>query len=169
MRAIAVACASHRIPANVQVVVSPSPDAPALDEARKLGLSTAIAEAPEDLLNAFQGCNYICLAGFMRLLPAEILRAFPNRVLNIHPALLPKYGGKGMYGMKVHEAVLAAGEAESGCTVHLVNEQYDEGAILLQMRIPVMPDETPESLAKRVLQLEHEAYPLALKQVIESA
>lgn len=146
--------------------MSPSPDAPALEEARKLNLRTATAASAKEMLEAFDGCDYVCLAGFMRLLPHEMLQAFPNRVLNIHPALLPRYGGKGMYGMKVHEAVIAAGERESGCTVHLVNEEYDEGAILLQMRILLAPDETPESLSKRVLELEHEAYPLALKQVI---
>src|SRR5208337_379575 len=99
-----------------------------------------------DLLQS-ERCDLICLAGFMRLLPSEILDAYPDRILNIHPALLPKHGGKGMYGMHVHEAVLAAGDKESGCTVHLVNERYDEGRIVLQMRCPVEAGDTPETLA----------------------
>jgi phosphoribosylglycinamide formyltransferase-1 len=104
----------------------------------------------------------------MRLLPEEVLAAFPNRVLNIHPALLPKFGGKGMYGMHVHEAVVAARETESGCTVHFVNEHYDEGAILHQRRCPVLPDDTPETLAARVLEQEHLAYPEAIQLVLEA-
>ncbi|MFN3683119.1 MAG: formyltransferase family protein, partial [Fimbriimonadaceae bacterium] len=111
-------------------------------------------------------CTLVCLAGYMRLLPKEVLDSFPNRVLNIHPALLPKFGGKGMYGMRVHEAVLRAGEAESGCTVHLVNERYDEGPIVVQLRCPVLPDDTPETLAARVLELEHRAYPEAVRKVL---
>ncbi|HSI73564.1 MAG TPA: formyltransferase family protein, partial [Fimbriimonas sp.] len=90
----------------------------------------------------------------------------PNRVLNIHPALLPKFGGKGMYGRRVHEAVLAAGETESGCTIHLVTPVYDEGPIILQKTCPVLEGDTPETLATRVLQVEHEAYPEALAKVI---
>ncbi|MFX9692298.1 formyltransferase family protein, partial [Acinetobacter baumannii] len=82
------------------------------------------------------------------------MRAFPDRVVNIHPALLPEFGGKGMYGMRVHEAVIAAGKTESGPTVHLVNERYDEGRILLQKRVPVLSDDTPETLAARVLEVE---------------
>ncbi|MEJ5171998.1 MAG: formyltransferase family protein, partial [Fimbriimonadales bacterium] len=127
MRALAQACASGSVPANVGVVVSPSEAAPAWTVAKELGLPTAVVDvsgpdAGERLIEAFRqaDCSLVCLAGYMRLLPAEVLRAFPNRVLNIHPALLPKFGGKGMYGMRVHEAVLAAGESESGCTVHLV-------------------------------------------------
>jgi phosphoribosylglycinamide formyltransferase-1 len=100
------------------------------------------------------------------VLPLEVLSLFPNRVLNIHPALLPKFGGKGMYGHHVHEAVLAAGEAESGCSVHFVNERYDEGAVILQKVCPVLPDDTPDTLAARVLVLEHQAYPEALAKVI---
>lgn len=118
-------------------------------------------------MEAFRGADFICLAGFMKLLPSEVLRAFPNRVLNIHPALLPKFGGKGMYGHHVHEAVLAAGEKESGCTVHLVTDQYDEGEILVQLCCPVRATDTPESLAARVLELEHRAYPEAVRLLME--
>ena len=113
--------------------------------------------------------RWVCLAGFTRLLPKEVLAAYPYHVLNIHPALLPKFGGKGMYGMHVHEAVLGSGDRESGCTVHFVNEQYDDGAIILQRRVPVLANDTPETLAHRVLEQEHIAYPEALTKVIHES
>jgi phosphoribosylglycinamide formyltransferase-1 len=168
MRALVEACRDGRVPnAQVAVVVASNENAPALAVARELGVRTCVAPNEADaLLAAFQGCDAICLAGFLRLLPAELLRQFPDRILNIHPALLPKFGGKGMYGMHVHEAVVAAGETESGCTVHLVNERYDEGRILLQKRCPVLPDDTAETLAARVLVLEHQAFPEALAEVL---
>ena len=170
MAALAAACATGMIDAEIAVVIAPKEGSPALDRANELGLKTAVVEPGEDfgerLLAAFEGCQVVCLAGFLRLLPAEVLAAFPDRVLNIHPALLPKFGGKGMYGHHVHEAVLAAGETESGCTVHLVNEKYDEGRILVQKRCPVHPEDTPDTLAARVLELEHEAYPEALNLIL---
>ncbi len=113
-----------------------------------------------------QRIDLLVLAGFMRLIPAEVVRAFPERIVNIHPALLPKFGGKGMYGHHVHEAVIAAKEAESGITIHLVNERYDEGRILFQARCPVLPDDTPESLAQRVHALEHAHYPQVAEALI---
>lgn len=113
--------------------------------------------------------DYIALAGYLSLLPAEVVRAYRNRITNIHPALLPKFGGKGMYGHFVHEAVIASGETESGPTVHLVNELYDEGAILEQVRIPVLPEDTPETLAARVLLEEHKLYPKVLDKLIRGA
>lgn len=174
MRALARACAEGSIGADVGLVVSPSEASPALAAARELGLPVAVVDAsgPDAgprLTEAFRGagCTLVCLAGYMRLLPKEVLDAFPNRVLNIHPALLPKFGGKGMYGMRVHEAVLRAGETESGCTVHLVNERYDEGPIVHQLRCPVLPGDTPETLAARVLELEHRAYPEAVRKVLD--
>ena len=105
--------------------------------------------------------NLIVLAGYMKLLPPEVIQRFRNRIINIHPALLPKYGGKGMYGQNVHKAVIEAGEKMSGATVHLVDEIYDHGVILIQRTVPVMPDDTPESLAARVLQIEHQILPMA--------
>jgi phosphoribosylglycinamide formyltransferase-1 len=170
MAALARACAEGRIPATVECVVAATPEAPALETARELGLRTEVV-APghayaKELLDAFQGCEVLCLAGFLRLLPDEVLDAFPGRVLNIHPSLLPKFGGKGMYGKRVHEAVLAAGEMESGCTVHQVTSVYDEGEIVVQKRCAVLAGDTPESLAARVLLLEHEAYPEAVAKVL---
>jgi phosphoribosylglycinamide formyltransferase-1 len=105
----------------------------------------------------------------MTLLPSAVVSAYPGKILNIHPALLPKFGGKGMYGLRVHEAVLAAGEKESGCTVHFVNEDYDDGPPLYQAKCPVLPDDTPETLAERVLELERDAYPEALRLALAPA
>jgi phosphoribosylglycinamide formyltransferase 1 len=102
--------------------------------------------------------DFIALAGYMKMLDVRIVRKFPNRIVNIHPALLPKFGGKGMYGMNVHRAVIEAGERESGVTIHYVNEKYDEGKILLQEKVEVSTDDTPESLQKKVLKLEHRCY-----------
>jgi phosphoribosylglycinamide formyltransferase-1 len=104
--------------------------------------------------------DLVVLAGYLRLLPIE--SDFAGRVLNIHPSLLPRHGGKGMHGERVHAAVLAAGDAESGCTVHLCNERYDEGRILVQARVPVLPGDEPARLAARVFQAECEAYPAAI-------
>ena len=107
--------------------------------------------------------NCIVLAGYMKRLPARIVTAFRGRILNIHPALLPKHGGQGMYGHFVHEAVIQSGEKISGATVHIVDEEYDHGAILLQRTVEISPDDTPESLAAKVLRLEHELYPEAIR------
>lgn len=108
----------------------------------------------------------IMLAGYMRKIPDAVVSAYSGRILNIHPSLLPKYGGQGMYGIHVHTAVLAAGEKESGATVHMVNEEYDKGRIVLQERVPVLPGDTPELLAERVLACEHRIYPAALELLL---
>jgi phosphoribosylglycinamide formyltransferase 1 len=110
--------------------------------------------------------DIILLAGYMRKVPDAVVRAFPDRMINIHPALLPKFGGEGMYGIHVHTAVIEADETESGATVHFVNEEYDQGKILLQRRVPVLPGDTPESLAARVLACEHQLYPDALEKLL---
>ena len=110
----------------------------------------------------------VVLAGFLRLIPATMVQAFPKRIINIHPALLPKYGGKGMYGHHVHAAVIAAGESESGITIHYVNERYDEGEHLFQAKCPVLPNDTPDTLAARVHALEHEHYPQVVEQLVRA-
>ena len=107
------------------------------------------------------GVSMVLLAGFLRLIPEPVVRHFPRRILNVHPALLPAFGGKGMYGMRVHQAVLASGASLSGPTVHYVDERYDEGTILAQWPVPVDRGDTPESLAARVLHAEHRLYPAA--------
>lgn len=110
--------------------------------------------------------DLIVLAGFLWLVPQHLLQAFSNRIINIHPALLPKYGGKGMHGLHVHAAVVQAGDAESGITIHRVNEEYDKGEFVLQAKCPVYPSDSPEELAARVLQLEHEHLPRIVEKLI---
>jgi phosphoribosylglycinamide formyltransferase-1 len=103
--------------------------------------------------------DLVVLAGYLKLVPPVVISAYRGRIINIHPALLPDFGGKGMYGRRVHEAVLASGVRESGASVHLVDERYDQGAVLAQVRVPVLPDDTPERLAERVLRVEHQLLP----------
>ncbi|PID95195.1 MAG: phosphoribosylglycinamide formyltransferase [Bacteroidetes bacterium] len=110
--------------------------------------------------------DLIVLAGFLWLIPPSIIQQFPNRIVNIHPALLPQYGGKGMYGMHVHKAVIAHKEKESGITIHLVNEQYDEGDILFQATCPVSPEDTPEKLAQKIHSLEYENFPNVIQSYL---
>ncbi|MEQ1933067.1 MAG: phosphoribosylglycinamide formyltransferase, partial [Fimbriimonadaceae bacterium] len=150
------ACRSGALDAEVCVVAATSADSPALARAAELGVKISVVrfdgEFGHNVLQALQGCDVLCLAGFLRLLPPSVLAAFPDRVLNVHPALLPKFGGPGMYGQHVHTAVLAAKENVSGASIHLVNERYDEGKVLIQVECEVKPDDTAESLASRVLE-----------------
>lgn len=111
--------------------------------------------------------DLIVLAGFMNKISDPVLHAYPGKIINIHPALLPKFGGKGMYGMHVHEAVVAAGEKETGITIHYINEQYDEGAIIFQATCPVLPEDTPEEVAVKVHALEYAYYPHVIKELLE--
>jgi phosphoribosylglycinamide formyltransferase-1 len=160
--------------ARVVLVASDNPDAFALTRASRLGVPTAVfsraefAEGtkPLDALLA-AGADYIVLAGFLRLVPENIIRAYAGRIVNIHPALLPKYGGRGMYGDRVHQAVIAAGERESGITIHRVNEHYDEGAIIAQHTVEVSPDDTPDTLATKIHALEHRYFPEVIEQEIK--
>jgi formyltetrahydrofolate-dependent phosphoribosylglycinamide formyltransferase len=133
---------------------------------KKFDTPDAAAEALLGMLGE-RKVDYIALAGFLKLIPANIIRAYPRRITNIHPALLPKFGGKGMYGHHVHEAVLASGDRESGPTVHLVDEIYDNGQILEQVKVPVLEGDTPEELAARVLKEEHKLYPKVIDNLIK--
>ena len=108
----------------------------------------------------------IVLAGFLAIVPQWICEKWKMQIINVHPSLLPKYGGKGMYGLRVHEAVLTSGDTESGITIHHVNEHYDQGAIILQAKCPVLPDDTPDTLASRVHQLEYEHFPVAIENLL---
>lgn len=135
-------------------------DAVALD-ARALG-AEAFGHALADALKAHR-IGLIVLGGWLQLVPAEVVRAFHGRMINIHPALLPAFGGHGMYGMRVHRAVIESGARVSGATVHFVDEKYDEGAIVAQWPVPVLPGDTPEALAARVLAVEHRILPLAVE------
>ena len=154
---------------EVALVISPVADNTASQTAREMGVEVVVL-GPKDqeyeakLVGSLQEkmVDIICLAGLMTKLPVAVLQAFPGRIINIHPSLLPKFGGKGMYGLHVHQAVLESGEAESGCTVHVVTEEYDDGPIVIQKKCPVEPGETVESLATKVLSLEHEIFPLAV-------
>lgn len=173
MAAIVRASQSGAIPASVAIVITPREETPASQVAQELGIQvvTCSPKSPhyaEELLSTLRDhqITLVCLAGYMNLLPLEVLSEFPNRVLNVHPALLPKFGGKGMYGSFVHEAVLAANETESGCSVHYVTEHYDEGAVIHQRRCPVLPGDTVETLSARVLEQEHLAYPEAINLVL---
>lgn len=129
---------------------------------------TALYEYTDQLIEFLQTeeIDIIVLAGFLLKIPEAFIRAFPNRIVNIHPALLPKFGGKGMYGMHVHRAVIAQGETESGITVHYVNEEYDKGEVILQARCPIAPGDTPEMLDKKVRALELEYFPKAIEKLI---
>jgi phosphoribosylglycinamide formyltransferase 1 len=165
--------------AKIAFVLSNNSGAKALDRARRHGipavhLSVKNYPSPEEYADALlrlhreHQVELVLLAGYMKLLPVSFVREYSGRILNIHPSLLPKYGGQGMYGIHVHEAVLRAGEKESGASVHLVTEAYDEGPVLLQERVPVLPGDTPELLAKRVLEVEHRIYPEAVRRALEN-
>jgi phosphoribosylglycinamide formyltransferase 1 len=162
------ACEDGRIPATIAGVVA-SRECPGVEAARGLGIPVRVVPgeiAAADLarLAAEFGAEWVVLAGYLRRV--HIPPALEGRVVNIHPALLPKFGGAGMYGMHVHRAVLAAGERESGCTVHFCDGAYDEGAIILQGRCPVLHEDTPEALAARVFEVECRTYPAALRMVL---
>jgi phosphoribosylglycinamide formyltransferase-1 len=169
LQAILDACAAGTISATPAVVVSNNSKSRALERARNSGidtvhLSSATHPDPADLdkaiLDALVGhaVDLVALAGYMKALGPNTVAHYRNRIVNVHPALLPRHGGTGLYGGRVHEAVLAAGDAETGVTVHLVDEEYDHGLTLAQAKVPVLPDDTIESLAARVLPVEHRLY-----------
>lgn len=156
-------------PGQVVLVVSDRATAGALDRARRAGIATAHVQPPDgaalsELLRTYR-IDVIALAGYLRLVPPEVTHAYAGRIVNVHPALLPQFGGAGMYGRRVHEAVLASGAAETGATVHLVDDEYDRGAIIAQARVPVMEGDTPDTLAGRVLEAEHALYPKAIEEL----
>lgn len=167
---------ARKLPAEIRLVISSKGDAPGLDKARRAGLLAEIIErrgsaSLEEFSQAiFDRCrqaqaDLVCMAGFLHLL--RIPEDFQNRVMNIHPALLPAFGGKGYYGLRVHEAVLAYGCKVSGCTVHFADSEYDHGPIILQRVVPVLDEDTPQSLAARVFAEECEAYPEAIRLFAE--
>lgn len=143
-------------------VVSNRADAGALERARRAGVAAAVLHDPADpaeLLAVLRDADLVVLAGYLKLVPAAVVARFRHRMINIHPALLPAFGGPGMYGRRVHAAVLASGARRSGATVHYVDEHYDRGPIIAQRAVPVEPGDTPERLAERVLTVEHELLP----------
>jgi phosphoribosylglycinamide formyltransferase-1 len=163
----------HSDIAEVALVVSNKKDAGVLQIAKGFNVPTLLIERQtfyqtHDFLRELEDreISFIALAGFLWLVPAYLVKAFSGKILNIHPALLPKYGGKGMYGHHVHEAVKAAGETESGPTIHWVNEHYDEGNILFQAHCAINPEDTADDIARKVLELEHEHYARIIEQEI---
>jgi phosphoribosylglycinamide formyltransferase 1 len=154
-------------PARVELVIANRPGAGALEVARRAGVATAVLEDTSDAaawlgLLREAAIDFVVLAGFLKQVPPPVVAEYRHRMINIHPALLPDHGGPGMYGLRVHRAVLARGDRESGATVHVVTDAYDEGPILGQARVPVRPDDTPEALAERVLAAEHRLLPAAV-------
>ncbi len=149
------------------LVLSNRADAGALGIARDHGIPTHVLKDtsdPGEWIDTLDraAVDLVVLAGYLKRVPAGVITAYRNRIINVHPALLPMHGGPGMYGAHVHQAVLAAGDQESGATVHVVTEEYDRGPVLGQARVPVRPDDTPETLAARVLSVEHRLLPAAV-------
>jgi phosphoribosylglycinamide formyltransferase-1 len=160
--------------ARVALVVADTPAAGALARAREHGVATAVPADHRDgaalvTLLAAHEVQIVVLAGYLKLLPAAVVRGWAGRVLNVHPSLLPAFGGHGMYGRRVHAAVVAAGVRVTGVTVHFVDEAYDRGPIIAQWPVPVFPHDTPDDVAARVLRLEHRLLPLAVEHVAAGA
>ncbi len=175
MAALAVGGSSGQIANSViAAVIGTHSASPALARARELGLGTLVCDGKSDNFEAellatvaSTEPDLICLAGYMRKLPVEIIRLYSGRILNVHPALLPSFGGKGMYGHHIHEAVIAHGCKVSGATVHFVDEEFDTGPIVLQGCVPVEDGDTADSLGMRVLALEHKLYPEAVALIAQ--
>jgi phosphoribosylglycinamide formyltransferase-1 len=162
----------HRHPSiQVGLVLSNNPEAFVLRRATQHGIPSMVFDRTEFregnvILQQLkhQGITHLVLAGFLWLVPPYLIESFPHRIINIHPALLPKFGGKGMYGMRVHEAVKLAGEKETGITIHSIDEKYDEGDILFQASCAVNPTDTPEDIRKKVQALEYQHYPTVIEK-----
>jgi len=157
---------------DVTLILANRKDAFVLERARKLGIPAMVFNREQFNTDEVLGIlkeariDFIVLAGFLWLVPINILEAFSDRILNIHPALLPKYGGKGMYGDRVHKAVKEAGDTETGITIHLVNDHYDEGQVVFQARCEIDPGDTPETIAQKVHELEYKYFPKIIEDVI---
>lgn len=177
MQSIIDACKSGVLAARPVVVISNNADSGALARAKTEDIpachlssksiidETELDQTMADILSQYD-TELVVLAGFMKRIGPLTLAAFAGRIINIHPCLLPKYGGQGMYGKRVHEAVIASGDKESGVTIHVVNDEYDTGAILAQQKVPVLEDDSAESLAERVLVLEHTLYVDTIARII---
>jgi phosphoribosylglycinamide formyltransferase-1 len=159
---------------EIALLLSNNPNASALQRAKKYNVATKIFSRSQfvdgnEVVNWLKesGITHVVLAGFLWLIPSNLIKSYPSRIINIHPALLPKFGGKGMYGMKVHETVKALGEKETGITIHEVNEHYDEGRILFQIRCEVFSSDTPQQIAEKVHQLEYANYSKVIERWIK--
>lgn len=158
---------------KVKLILTNNPKAGVIERAEKLGIVSVIFDRDtfyfsEEIVDTLKenNINLVVLAGFLWLIPENILKAFKGKIINIHPALLPKYGGKGMYGSYVHEAVITAGEKKSGISIHFVNEKYDEGQVIFQAEVEIEKGETPESLALKIHELEYEHFPLIIEKIL---
>lgn len=162
--------------ADVALVVSNKTDALAVKKAQNKGVKTIVFNNESFKKNSIvlnylksESIDFIVLAGFLMKVPNDIIHAYPNKIVNLHPSLLPKYGGKGMYGSHVHRAVIEAQESESGISIHFVNEEYDEGAIIFQAKVSVEKKDSVEVLAQKIRQLEHRFFPKIVEQVISKS
>lgn len=158
---------------SVNLILTNNPNAFVLERAQKLGIESLVFNKSDfsktdDIVHFLikNDINLIVLAGFLLKIPENLLKAFPNKIVNIHPALLPKYGGKGMYGNRVHEAVVEAGETESGITIHYVNEHYDEGEIIFQAKCPVLHTDSANDVATKIHELEYEHFPKIIESLL---
>ena len=158
---------------EISLILANNPEAYVLERAKKLGIESVVVtgkefRAADKVLEILKERNidFIVLAGFLLLVPAKLIEAYPGKIVNIHPALLPKHGGKGMYGDHVHEAVVAAGDTESGITIHLIDERYDCGTTFFQAICPVLPTDTPHDVAEKVHALEYEHFPRVIEEII---
>ena len=158
---------------EISLILTNNPNAKVIERAERLGIECKIFDRNSfydtheiiDLLSA-KKIDWLVLAGFLWIIPANLIKAFPNKIINIHPALLPKYGGKGMYGDKVHQSVIENKETESGITIHLVNEKYDEGKIIFQAKCNILRTDKPEDLAKKIHTLEYEHFPKVIEKLL---
>ena len=160
---------------NIEAVFSNNAHAEVLEKAQKMGVNrfvfnnNQLTNSSDVLKQLVQlSPNLVVLAGFLKKIPQNIIEAFPNKIINIHPALLPKYGGKGMYGQYIHRAVVQNQESESGISIHYVNKNYDEGGLIFQAKCSLSENETPESLSKKVRVLEHTHYPLIIEKILNN-
>tara|TARA_B100001142_G_scaffold329295_1_gene392094 strand:+ start:2282 stop:2884 length:603 start_codon:yes stop_codon:yes gene_type:complete len=178
MMAIEHACKHGELSANIELVISNNKNSLALALAQEKNIKTACIDSsiyPDSdasdkaMVEALDehDIDLVLLAGFMKKIGPRVLSRYKHKVINIHPSLLPKFGGKGMFGINIHTAVLAAGEIESGVTIHLVNGKYDEGAVLTQQTVSIASDETPESLAAKVLKVEHVLFSKTIQKIID--
>lgn len=159
---------------KIALILSNKKDAYVLERAKNMGIDSVVIEKPEfiagekvlEVMREYK-IDFIVLAGFLLLVPKSLIAAYPHRIVNIHPALLPKHGGRGMYGDRVHEEVVAMHDTESGITIHFIDEHYDKGSVAFQATCPVLPTDTPHDVATKVHALEYAHYPHVIKEIVE--
>lgn len=161
--------------AAVSFIIANNPNAYVLERAKNLGIEAAVVTKSEFMeadsvisMLKEREIDFVVLAGFLLLVPQKLIQAFPGRIVNIHPALLPKHGGKGMYGDNVHKAVVACGDKESGITIHLIDEEYDKGTTFFQAKCEVLPTDTPDDVAAKVHALEYEHFPHVIEEILHT-